>query len=137
MIRPQTVWVRNNGSETFKNRFDGEDFEIEPGRSEEMTIECAALVFGYGEEDKTRAVRRLGLAFTRDEMTEALKKLDEFSFHMTEKEAREHNHSKTPLSTPGEGGKVKGKAPWVTSQGAETSGQVNLMDKIAGTAAGG
>lgn len=93
MKKTQTVWVKNNGVEPFFNRYDGEDFKIEPGAAVEMTVECAMLVFGFGQEDKSRCLRRLGWTFTADAMSAGAKRLDEFSFNMSEREASEHDPS--------------------------------------------
>lgn len=76
------MWVRNNGREAFSDQFDGERFTIAPGAAEEMTVDCAKLVFGFGEDDKRRAIRRLGWAPTENDMPKALAKLNAFSFHM-------------------------------------------------------
>lgn len=94
MKRQQTVWVRNNGTEKFVDKYDGEDFEIAPGETVEMLVECAELCLGFGQEDKTRALRRKGWAFTNIGMQEATAKLQSFSFHMSEKEALEHDPNK-------------------------------------------
>lgn len=87
MRKPDTVWVRNNGAEDFNSRYDGEDFSIPAGAYVEMLAECATLCLGFGEEDKTRCLRRLGWSFTGDQVKEGEKRLAAFSFHMTEVEA--------------------------------------------------
>lgn len=135
MKRPQTIWVRNNGTETFQSRFDGEDFEIPPGKCVEMLAECATLCLGFGEEDKIRCLRRLGWAFSHDAMKAAQKRLDTFSFHMTERQAVEHRHDAKPAA------KGRSSAPAVvdapeTSQeesGAATigGGSNNPLAKLA------
>lgn len=97
MRKAESIFVRNNGEEPFSDRFDGEDFTIEPGHAIEMTIECAKLVFGFGEDDKARAIRRLGYAPTSAEMPAALKRLYAFSFHMDQAEA-EKGRSSAPAT---------------------------------------
>lgn len=97
MKKAESVFVRNNGAETFKNRFDGEDFEIEPGQALEMYVDCATLVLGFGEDDKTRALRRLGWISAQHDVKTALERLSKFSFHMSEKEASDHVHSSAPV----------------------------------------
>lgn len=82
MRKPQTIWVRNNGTDTFSDRYDGEDFAIEPGEAVEMLAECATLCLGFGEKDKTRCLRRLGWAFSSGKMAEGKARLDTFSFHL-------------------------------------------------------
>jgi hypothetical protein len=100
MKKLQTVFVRNNGTIPFKDRYDGEEFEIEPGEYTEMLIECAQLCMGFGDEDKTRCIRRLGWAFTQNGMAEALQRLETFSFHM---ERPKNGASKPGLSSAPEG----------------------------------
>lgn len=100
MRKPQTILVRNNGTEPFADRYDGEDFDIPPGGETEMLIECATLCLGFGEEDKSRCLRRLGWAFSHQAMAEALKRLDAFSFHMPG-EARNPLAATTSASAPG------------------------------------
>ncbi len=81
MKRDTTVWVKNNGGEAFCDRFDGEDFEIPPGGAVEMLPEAAKLCFGFGEEDKSRCIRRLGWAVDQNKLPLALARLNKFSFH--------------------------------------------------------
>lgn len=82
------IFVRNNSPESFKDRFDGEDFTILPGEYIEMPPEAAKLCFGWGEEDKSRAIRRLGWAETVNDLPEAARRLGLFSFHSSEEEAQ-------------------------------------------------
>jgi len=84
MRKAQTVFVRNNGGDPFSDRYDGEDFTIEPGKAVEMEADCAKLVFGFGEEDKSRAIQRLGWAPTSADMKTALARLNAFSFHLSD-----------------------------------------------------
>lgn len=110
MKRQQTVWVVNHGTEKFVDKYDGESFEIAPGEAVEMLVECAELCLGFGQEDKTRALRRKGWAFTNIGMQEATAKLQSFSFHMSEKEALEHEPNKAPAPA---GSAVHSSAPVV------------------------
>lgn len=117
MQRQQTVFVKNNGAEPFSDRYNGEDFKIPPGGIEEMLVETAELCLGFGQDDKTRCLRRLGWAFTMEDMPEALERLGQFSFHMTEKEARGFNPTnssapvgnETPAAPKGAAGGVAAK----------------------------
>lgn len=122
MKRQQTVWVRNNGTERFVDKYDNEDFEILPGQAVEMLVECAELCLGFGQEDKTRALRRKGWAFTNIGMKEALAKLEAFSFHMSEKEALEHGtkQNKAPAK-PADPAEVHSSAPVVGGAAAGVS----------------
>lgn len=82
MKRPETVFVRNNGTEPHSDRYDGDDFTIEPGKSVEIFADAARLCFGFGEADKSRAIRRLGWASTSHDQSAAIARLNKFSFHM-------------------------------------------------------
>lgn len=82
MKRPQFVYVVNNGKTPFKDRFDGEDIVFPPGEAVDITIPAATLIFGFGEESKDRAIRRLGWAPTSNDMPAALERLGSFQFHM-------------------------------------------------------
>ena len=83
MKRPDTVWVKNNGNSAHTDRYDGEDFTIQPGEQVEMYADCARLCFGFGDEDKTRVIRRLGWAATTNDLQGALQRLNAFSFHLS------------------------------------------------------
>lgn len=101
MKKQLTIWVRNNGtakSDTFKDRYDGEDFEIPPGGVLEVPVETATLCLGFGEEDKSRCLRRLGWAISSDRTADGITKLSKFSFHTSEKQALEYDSSKVSRS---------------------------------------
>lgn len=93
-----TIWVRNNGHQPISSRYDGEDFVIMPGEYLEMEIACAELVFGFGNNDKARAIARLGWSKTQFDMAHAIERLNTFSFHMSEQEAK--GHSSAPVDGP-------------------------------------
>jgi hypothetical protein len=130
MIRQQTVFVANHGDEPFRDRYNGEDFTIPAGGVEEMLVETAELCLGFGEEDKTRVIRRLGLAFTLDDMPKALERLNSFSFHMSEKEARAHVPSnESPSSAPR--GVETGGGILPLPPGVGNGGKVGPLQKLA------
>ena len=150
MKKAQTVWVKNNGAEPFSDRYDGEDFTIAPGEAVEMLAECATLCLGFGEEDKARVLRRRGWAFTVEAQKQGEKRLDEFSFHMSERESRGERpvpippvrRRKESLAAPA----IEGTSPAFASSedaGEESdsalpTGQVNPLEKLArATAAAG
>src|ERR1700752_1873572 len=83
MRKEESVYVTNNGEQPFRDRYDGEDFVIHPGETLDMPAPCARLVFGFGEKDKGRAIRRLGWAKTASDMNDALARLRTFSFGMS------------------------------------------------------
>lgn len=142
MKKADTVWVRNNGTEPFSSRYDSEDFTIAPGESIEMLVDCAVLCLGFGEDDKTRALRRLGWAFMGNELERAKLRLAAFSFHMKESEALAHKQqganapaSKSRSAAPA-GGEPSAAAPAAVEEVA-TSGERPLkpiLGKLAESA---
>lgn len=130
MIRRQTVFVRNNGTKPFRDRYNGEDFTIAPGGVEEMLVETAELCLGFGEEDKTRVIRRLGLAFTLDDMPKALERLGEFSFHLSEKEARAHQPISGPSVPAGDDETGAGMTAY-PAPGVGNAGKLGPLQKLA------
>jgi len=132
MKRQQTVWVRNNGKEPFSDRYDGEDFTIAPGGAEEMLVEAAELCLGFGQDDKVRCVRRLGWAFTQENMKAALERLGQFSFHMTEKEAVEFRPSKQiSSSAPADGETAAGSQDSAAGVGTLHLPPKSPLEKLA------
>jgi hypothetical protein len=122
-IKTDTIFVKNNGGEIFRDRYNGEDFEISPGAFEEMTIECATLCFGFGEEDKSRCLRRKGWPYMKRDGQAighhgALEQLSKFSFHMTEEEALGHSSNKAAKDP---GGESHSSAPVVGGAPGEAS----------------
>lgn len=109
MRKVLSVYVRNNGDAPFSDRYDGEDFTIAPGQVLEMEADCARLVFGVGEQDKTRAIRRLGWAPTANDMKDALARLFSFSFFSTPEEAAANTSQ--PQPERGEDQRARPSAP--------------------------
>lgn len=128
MKKPQTIWVRNNGDEIFTDRYDGEDFEIAPGESVEMLVECANLCLGFGDEDKTRCFRRKGWSSTKDDEKIARERLDAFSFHM---EHPKHGGSPAVHSSAPVGDEALGEAETSPEAVVTPKGKQNLLAKLA------
>lgn len=108
MRKADCVWVRNNGDEIFSSRYDGEAIELAPGKAEEFTLAAAELLFGMGEDDKSRCLRRLGWMNASQQMDQALARLNKFSFHM-DNPKYEQKQGKNPEFAPGiegEGGET-------------------------------
>lgn len=82
MKKPETVFVKNNGKDVHRDRFDGEEIVIEPGQLVEIYADAARLCFGFGEKDKHRVIARLGWVDAENNMETALERLNKFSFHM-------------------------------------------------------
>lgn len=93
----ETIWIRNNGTVTHTDKFDGDTFEIKPGQVLQLHEEAARLCFGFGKEDKLPTLRRLGWVETSGDMSHGLERLNAFSFHESEKAAHDHQARK-PLA---------------------------------------
>ena len=76
----QFLAVTSNFDKKFKGKFHGVAYEWKPGATVNMPVEAAAHIFGFGEEDKTRALHRAGFLSTVDDMDAAMEKLGKFSF---------------------------------------------------------
>lgn len=108
MRKPDSIYVKNDGDETFTSKYDGEDIVIDPGKAEELTLAAAELLFGFGEDDKSRCLRRLGWMGMHLDYEKAIARLNKFSFHM-ENPKYEQKHGKTADLAPGgegEGGET-------------------------------
>jgi len=66
------VAVTNNWKELFHDRFDGDDYVIDVGKTGVMPIPAAQMFFGYGVEDKTPALIRQGWYNTQNPNTRKL-----------------------------------------------------------------
>lgn len=76
----QHLVVTSKLDKPFKARFHGVDYEFKRGKGVEMPVEAAAHIFGFGEEDKTRALHRLGWLTTTEGMEAARERLDRIDF---------------------------------------------------------
>lgn len=83
------IGVQNNTKEKFVGRYNGEDFEFEPGVPLAITPEAAAHIFGFGLEDKKAVLQRLGWMRTLDSLPDALAKLAQFQFLAVEQRFQE------------------------------------------------
>ena len=80
----QFLAVTSNFDKKFKGKHHGVQYEWKPGATVNMPKEAAAHIFGFGEEDKTRALHRAGFLSTVDDMDAAMEKLGKFSFSPVE-----------------------------------------------------
>lgn len=77
----EMIRVVNNNDETVRGRYDGKDYVFKKGKPTDITLEAAAHIFGFGEENKTQALNMLGwLTPGRDTIEDAMAKLDNISF---------------------------------------------------------
>lgn len=58
--REDFVRVTNGTFEVIEGRFNGEDYEFKPSEQVDIHIAAAQHIFAFGEEDKSRALSRLG-----------------------------------------------------------------------------
>jgi hypothetical protein len=118
MKKPETVFVRNNGTQPHTDRYDGEDFTISPGEAVEMEVHCARLCFGFQEEDKRRVIQRLGWSSTSADYETAVKRLNGFSFH---------------LSAPVKGGEKSGAGKTTSDDSLPVDGPapINALTKLS------
>ena len=79
------LYVANKSDSAFCDRYNGEDFVIEPKQTVEITYEAARHFFGYGEADKTRALTRQGVIRLNSEVnTRGAQWLAQFVFQEQE-----------------------------------------------------
>lgn len=76
----QFLAVTSNFPKKFAGRYHGVDYAWKPGETVNMPIDAAVHIFGFGEEDKTRALHRAGFLSTVADIEGAMEKLGMFSF---------------------------------------------------------
>ena len=128
---PETIWVRNNGTEAHRDRYDGEEFEIKPGESLQIHQGCAELCFGFGLDpsQKLPTLRRLGWVETSGDVAAGLARLNAFSFHESAQSAQDHSAPKPTAPAKGKVGVVAGGADAPPA----SLPPVNLLGKLAAT----
>jgi len=75
-------------------KYDGQNYEFRPGEVTAISNEAAAHIFGYGEDDKKRALHRLGWVNWGGQLDEGLEKLGSFVFLEPEEPKFKENDSK-------------------------------------------
>ena len=75
-----TVFVRNNGENTFTDSFNGTVYEFLPSKELEIPEIAAKHIFGYGDDDKEPYLVRLGWMKMNTDYHLAMEKLSQFSF---------------------------------------------------------
>jgi hypothetical protein len=76
----QFLAVTSNYPKTFKGKFHGVEYVWKPGDVVNMPVDAAEHIFGFGQDDKTKALHRAGFLNTLQDMDEAMEKLGMFSF---------------------------------------------------------
>jgi hypothetical protein len=81
MMDDRSNYVRIvNRNKDVAGRFNGKDYLFKTGKPLDVPEIVARHVFGFGLEDKTAALSRLGWARTSDELEAGLEKLAKVSF---------------------------------------------------------
>lgn len=101
------IGIKNTLDETIKGRYDGQDYEFRTGQTVALPEEAARHIFGYGVDDKSRALIRLGWVANSTGMEAAMAKLDGIKF-LAEKEVvfeepEEEQAMQTAAPPPGTG----------------------------------
>lgn len=89
-----------------KARYDGQDFEFKPGVTVALSDDAATHIFGYGLDDKSRALIRLGWLVNSTQYEAALERLDEIQFFAEGKVVFDDEPAAikgTPTAPPGGG----------------------------------
>ena len=78
--RPNFVRVINTNKDKVVGRFDGDDYEFLPNTPVDIPLIVAVHVFGFGREDKTAALNRLGWLMSSEHLDKAMAKLQKIKF---------------------------------------------------------
>lgn len=82
MMEDRTNYVRviNQNAEVIHGRYAGKDYVFKPNVPVDVHEVVAHHVFGFGADDKTSALNRLGFLKSSDDLPEANKKLAKVKF---------------------------------------------------------
>jgi len=89
-----TIFVRNNGENTFSDSFNGTVYEFAPQREVEIPLVVATHIFGYGDDNKEPYLVRLGWMKMNTDFGIAMERLSQFSFS---KESSKVVHLSAPV----------------------------------------
>lgn len=78
------LYVCNNGKADFQDRYDGVDYVFPKGQTVQIPPDAARHIFGYGEGDKSRAMRRQGVMLHSTDGPKAQEWLNQFSWEEVE-----------------------------------------------------
>ena len=127
------IFVRNNSGLDFADRYDGVDYDFPDGKLIGCPVEAATHIFGYGLEDKTANMIRLGWAANSGGIKQAFERLDKFEFlqgKMMVQEALEE----PPVVNPVEEEVVANLPPEPRQEVALQPPANNLLSKMASMA---
>jgi hypothetical protein len=115
----EIVYVTNIGEKPLTDGWDGVQYAFLPGKTVEVPVFVAGHIFGYGFEDKTEHVVRLGWAKTTNDIPGALANLENFVISTESPEVRRSvppgkADSAQPLPVASQGRRERGAAPGQT-----------------------
>lgn len=74
------VRVTNTGEEDLQGRYNGVDYNFEQDEPQVISHQAANHIFGYGMDDKTGALTRLGWVRSTDEYKLGMQRLGKIKF---------------------------------------------------------
>lgn len=86
------VWVTNTSDEFFADMWDGKQYNFLPNKAIEVDVEVAQNIFGYGVQDRTPILVRLGWTKVTSDIPKALERLEKFVISDTQPQTY-HNAS--------------------------------------------
>lgn len=86
------VWVTNTSDEFFADMWDGKQYNFPPNKAIEVDVEVAQNIFGYGVQDRTPILVRLGWTKVTSDIPKALERLEKFVISDTQPQTY-HNAS--------------------------------------------
>lgn len=85
------VYVTNTTSETLVDQWDGKKIEFLPNVDVPVTESLARQLFGWQLPDRSPQIARFGWSYTKNDVTQALAKLDKFVIREAPKSAQPKN----------------------------------------------
>lgn len=78
--RPNYVRIVNTDKMKIIGRFNGEDYEFLSNKPNDVPVQVASHIFGFGQENKIPALNRLGWMQTSDQLEKAMERLTRIVF---------------------------------------------------------
>jgi hypothetical protein len=95
------IGVKNTGEREIVSRYDGKDYRFPPDVAVAISPDAATHIFGFGLEDKSRALGRLGWLRNQAQYADAVKRLDTIQFLRVENKFDEPAElPKTVMASP-------------------------------------
>jgi len=88
------IYVTNNSDQDLRDGFGGVFYDFKKGATVEISEEAARHIFGYGKEDKTTYLARLGWIKTANDLQEGLDRLAQWNLST---QPPKKNQSLSPL----------------------------------------